>query len=126
MGRFQPNAFGLYDMHGNALEWCSDWYNQNYYSNSPVNDPKGSAHCSSRVLRGGGFYVTPVALRCAARSGAGKSLVPCLRLRLSVGLQMWVTTISTELAAEICNHLLKPPPRHFEVEIFGLTRRGPS
>ena len=73
MGKYRPNAFGLYDMHGNAFEWCSDWYNQNYYSNSPVNDPKGSDTGSSRALRGGGFYVTPVALRCAARSAADPS-----------------------------------------------------
>jgi formylglycine-generating enzyme required for sulfatase activity len=53
VGKYRPNAFGLYDMHGNALEWCSDWYNQNYYSNSPVNDPKGSDTGSSRALRGG-------------------------------------------------------------------------
>jgi formylglycine-generating enzyme required for sulfatase activity len=68
VGKFQPNAFGLYDMHGNVWEWCSDWYDENYYGKSPVDDPQGASAGSFRVLRGGGFGVSPVALRCAGRS----------------------------------------------------------
>ena len=55
-------------MHGNVWEWCSDWYDENYYGKSPVDDPQGASAGSFRVLRGGGFGVSPVALRCAGRS----------------------------------------------------------
>ena len=41
VGRFKPNAFGLYDLHGNAWQWCSDWYGEEYYAKSAVDDPTG-------------------------------------------------------------------------------------
>ena len=47
VGRFQPNAFGLYDMHGNATEWCSDGYAADYYKQSPVDDPPGASGVAS-------------------------------------------------------------------------------
>ena len=55
VGSFRPNAFGLYDMHGNVREWCSDWYSSNYYSISPSTDPEGPPHGPCHVLRGGSW-----------------------------------------------------------------------
>ncbi len=70
VGSFRPNAFGLYDMHGNAMQWCSDWsdwYAEDYYGKSPGDDPTGPETGGSHVLRGGAWNCQVDAARSAAR-----------------------------------------------------------
>jgi formylglycine-generating enzyme required for sulfatase activity len=55
VARKTPNAWGLYDVHGNVFEWTNDWFVENYYANSPKTDPKGPASGETRVTRGGSW-----------------------------------------------------------------------
>jgi formylglycine-generating enzyme required for sulfatase activity len=70
VGEKQPNAWGLYDMHGNVWELCSDWYDRGYYANSPLDDPAGPSGGSNRVLRGGGWCCWARFCRSAYRGRA--------------------------------------------------------
>ena len=66
VGSYQPNAWGLYDMHGNVYEWCQDWYGGDYPSGS-VTDPTGPSSGSSRVVRGGSWLYIAADCRSASR-----------------------------------------------------------
>ena len=65
VGSFQPNAWGLYDMHGNVGEWVQDWYGD--YPSDSVADPKGPPTGARRVVRGGGWNYNALGCRSAIR-----------------------------------------------------------
>jgi len=66
VGEKEANPWGLYDVHGNVLEWCRDWYGP--YVEGEQKDPEGPAAGDSKVLRGGSFAYSPRFLRSAFRN----------------------------------------------------------
>jgi sulfatase modifying factor 1 len=67
VGKSKPNAFGLYDMYGNAFQWCADWYGDTFYAVSPAGDPTGPDSGTQRVIRGGTWNFSPLGARSAER-----------------------------------------------------------
>ena len=67
VGSFPPNGWGLYDMHGNAQEWCQDRYGS--YKRDPEVDPRGPKSGLPHVMRGGSWNLNPCYCRSAYRGG---------------------------------------------------------
>jgi formylglycine-generating enzyme required for sulfatase activity len=65
----RANDFGLYDMLGNVWQWVNDRYAENYYHNSPSQDPSGPSSGRNHVLRGGSWVIYPMVVRVSDRSG---------------------------------------------------------
>jgi formylglycine-generating enzyme required for sulfatase activity len=74
IGSYPPNAWGLYDMHGNVWEWCNDWYSETYYEEckkqGTVENPTGPKTGSNRMLRGGSWFFNAQDCRSADRNSA--------------------------------------------------------
>ncbi len=70
VGQKKPDVWGLYDMHGNVSEWCTDWWDADNYASSSVNDSVGLDAGSARVYRGGSWSSTARGCRSAHRGGA--------------------------------------------------------
>lgn len=68
VGRYAPNAFGLHNICDNVHEWCSDWYEANYYATSPERNPAGPEHGQRKSSRGGSWRHHVKVARCSARS----------------------------------------------------------
>jgi formylglycine-generating enzyme required for sulfatase activity len=67
VGSYAPNAWGVYDMHGNVAQWCEDRMGKDYYGLSPEIDPRGPESGTARVLRGGTFTTNALSCRSAYR-----------------------------------------------------------
>jgi uncharacterized protein (TIGR02996 family) len=67
VGSYPPNAFSLFDMHGNIWQWCADWFDGDYYARSPRRDPQGPSEGPYRVYRGGSWFNNGRCCRSAYR-----------------------------------------------------------
>jgi formylglycine-generating enzyme required for sulfatase activity len=99
VGSFTPNAWGLYDMHGNVSEWCSDWSGD--YSTSAQTNPQGATSGSYRVIRGGNWRDGAPSCRVAVRHNATAALQ-------YTSSSIWVSDLS-------------PPSKQWEILSFLLS-----
>lgn len=88
VGNYPPNAFGLYDLHGNVWEWCHDWYQADYYGGSPAADPPGPPSGDGHPLRGGSWYIVGRGCRSAERCHTDEAPV---RRAGSIGFRVAMT-----------------------------------
>jgi formylglycine-generating enzyme required for sulfatase activity len=87
VGKKKPNAWGIYDMQGNVLEWCNDFYGEDYYEASPPRDPRGAADGKKRVLRGGSWNASAGACRVSARFADAPGLTDACFARDTYGFR---------------------------------------
>lgn len=87
VGQKKPNAWGLYDMHGNVAEWCNDPYEKEYYRAGVTNNPSGPAAGKTYVLRGGAWSSKAGQLRSAARMFDNPGIVDACLARDAIGFR---------------------------------------
>ena len=75
VGTFKPNGYGLFDMGGNVWEWTSDFYDDNYYSNSTSQNPKGPPTGRFKVIRGGSWHSGGMCVQTYYRNGLSPSWI---------------------------------------------------
>ena len=81
----KPNELGIYDMSGNVWEWCQDYYDEDYYSESPQTNPTGPSYGALRVIRSGDYNDAEDYCRISARMGCSpNSNITELGLRLAI------------------------------------------
>ena len=68
IGEYPPNAWGLFDMHGNVWEWTNDWFSKDYFRDCPIDDPQGPVSGKRHTLRGGAASATEFECRTALRA----------------------------------------------------------
>ena len=93
VGQKKANAFGLFDLHGNVMELCHDWYGS--YTRAPAVDPLGPSQGSDRVIRGGAFDIRPMNVRSTYRL-----TFPQTQCNASSGFRIVRTYEKLQIAAE--------------------------
>ena len=107
------NPYGVYAVASNLWEWTSDWYADDYFSESPAEDPKGPAEGQHRVLRGGGFFGQPDTATCYSRGSARpetRSERITFRVSLSDGAREYTQLSEVRPAPEAPRPEPKPVP----------------
>jgi formylglycine-generating enzyme required for sulfatase activity len=87
VGQKKPNAWGLFDMHGNVAEWCNDPYDKGYYPTSPPANPRGPADGKEYVLRGGAWKSGADTLRSSYRLGENPGFSDACLARDAIGFR---------------------------------------
>jgi formylglycine-generating enzyme required for sulfatase activity len=87
VGQKAPNAWGLYDMHGNVSEWCNDIYDPSAYRDGPETNPRGPAEGEQYALRGGSWASSAEALRSSSRLGENPGFSDACLARDAIGFR---------------------------------------